>query len=122
VKKTATRVKHFGLRLQPSLMEEAKRIAKAQGVAVNQLINAAVAEKVSALRTEEFLRNAPPRVSSRKRFKFSRVPERGIRRFLATTRSQRECVVAVSPPSVHPNPRGLSTERMDWQSLPWVVS
>jgi hypothetical protein len=32
-------------------MEEAKRIAKAEGVAVNQLINVAVAEKVSALRT-----------------------------------------------------------------------
>ena len=45
---------NFALRLQPSLMEEAKRIAKAEGVAVNQLINVAVAEKVSALRTEEY--------------------------------------------------------------------
>ena len=35
-------------------MEEAKKIAKAEGVAVNQLINVAVAEKVSALRTEEY--------------------------------------------------------------------
>jgi hypothetical protein len=35
-------------------MEEAKKIAKAEGVAVNQLINAAVAEMVSALRTEEY--------------------------------------------------------------------
>lgn len=52
--KTARRVKHFALRLQPSLMEEAKRVAKAEGVAVNQLINVAVAEKVSALRTEEY--------------------------------------------------------------------
>jgi len=42
------------LRLQPSLMEEAKKVAKAEGVAVNQLINVAVAEKVSALRTEEY--------------------------------------------------------------------
>jgi hypothetical protein len=45
---------NFALRLQPSLMEEAKRVAKAEGVAVNQLINVAVAEKVSALRTEEY--------------------------------------------------------------------
>jgi len=45
---------HFALRLQPSLMEEAKKVAKAEGVAVNQLINVAVAEKVSALRTEEY--------------------------------------------------------------------
>ena len=44
----------FALRLQRSLMEEARKIAKAEGVAVNQLINVAVAEKVSALRTEEY--------------------------------------------------------------------
>ncbi len=35
-------------------MEEARRVARAEGVAVNQLINVAVAEKVSALRTEEY--------------------------------------------------------------------
>jgi len=45
---------NFALRLQPSLMEEARKLAQAEGVAVNQLINVAVAEKVSALRTEEY--------------------------------------------------------------------
>ena len=45
---------NFALRLQPSLMEEARKVAKTEGVAVNQLINVAVAEKVSALRTEEY--------------------------------------------------------------------
>ena len=45
---------NFALRLPPSLMEEARRVAKAEGVAMNQLINVAVAEKVSALRTEEY--------------------------------------------------------------------
>jgi hypothetical protein len=45
---------NFALRLQPSLMEEARKVAKAEGVAVNQLINVAVAEKVSALRTEDY--------------------------------------------------------------------
>ncbi len=45
---------NFALRLQPSLMDEARKIAKAEGVAVNQLINVAVAEKVSALRTEQY--------------------------------------------------------------------
>jgi hypothetical protein len=44
---------NFALRLS-SLMEEARKVAKAEGVAVNQLINVAVAEKVSALRTEEY--------------------------------------------------------------------
>jgi hypothetical protein len=46
---------NFALRLPPSLMEEARKLAKSEGVAVNQLINLAVAENVSALRTEEFL-------------------------------------------------------------------
>lgn len=50
--KRATRVKHFALRLQPPLMEEVKKVAKAEGVVVNRLIK--VAEKVSALRTEEY--------------------------------------------------------------------
>jgi hypothetical protein len=44
----------FALRLQPSLMNEARKVAKAEGVAVNELISAAVAEKVSALRTEGY--------------------------------------------------------------------
>ena len=35
--------------LQPSLMDEARRVAKAEGVAVKQLINVAVAEKVYAI-------------------------------------------------------------------------
>jgi hypothetical protein len=47
---------NFALRLQPSLMEEARQAAEEEGVALNQLINVAVAEKVSALRTEEFFR------------------------------------------------------------------
>ena len=45
---------NFALRLQPSLMVETRKVAKAEGVAVNQLINVAVAEKLSALRTEEY--------------------------------------------------------------------
>jgi hypothetical protein len=45
---------NFALRLQPSLMEEARKTAQSEGVALNQLINVAVAEKISALRTEEY--------------------------------------------------------------------
>jgi hypothetical protein len=48
------RKSNFALRLQPSLMEEARKAAEADGVALNQLINVAIAEKVSALRTEEY--------------------------------------------------------------------
>lgn len=45
---------NFALRLQPSLMEEARKVAKAEGIAVNQLINVAIAEKLSVLRAEEY--------------------------------------------------------------------
>jgi len=45
---------NFALRLQPSLLDELRKAAQVEGVAVNQLINVAVAEKVSALRTEEY--------------------------------------------------------------------
>ena len=43
------------MRLQPSLLEEARKLAEEEGVALNQLINLAVAEKVSALRTENYI-------------------------------------------------------------------
>lgn len=45
---------NFALRLQSSLMDELRKAAAAEGVALNQLINVAVAEKVSALRTQEY--------------------------------------------------------------------
>ncbi len=48
------RKSNFALRLQPSLMEEARKVADAEGVALNQLINVAVAEKRSAIRTESY--------------------------------------------------------------------
>lgn len=47
---------NFALRLQPSLLEELRKTAELEGVALNQLINVAVAEKVSALRTDEYFR------------------------------------------------------------------
>ena len=52
------------MRLQPSLMAEARKLAKSERVSLNQLINLCVAEKLSALRAEEsfqerFLRVAP---------------------------------------------------------------
>src|SRR6266700_6673510 len=57
---------NFALRLQRSLMEETRRVAKAEGVAVNQLINVAVAEKISALRTEEYFAERTRRASPEK--------------------------------------------------------
>jgi len=48
------RKSNFALRLQPSLLDEARQAAEAEGVALNQLINVAVAERLSALRTEKY--------------------------------------------------------------------
>jgi hypothetical protein len=54
---------NVALRLQTSLLEEAKRVSESEGVALNQLINVAVAEKVSALRTEEYFRERAGRAN-----------------------------------------------------------
>lgn len=50
------RTNNVSLRLQPSLFEEARRVSASEGVALNQFINVAVAEKLSALRTEDYFR------------------------------------------------------------------
>ena len=55
---------NYPLRLQPSLLAEARKLAKSERVSLNQFINICVAEKLSALRAEEsfqerFLRVAP---------------------------------------------------------------
>lgn len=53
----------FALWLHPPLLDEARRAAKEEGVALNQLINVAVAEKLSALRTESYFRERPERAN-----------------------------------------------------------
>src|SRR5450759_5653663 len=52
---------NVALRLQVSLLNEARRVTEAEGVALNQFINVAVAEKLSALRTEEYFRERAER-------------------------------------------------------------
>jgi hypothetical protein len=46
---------NFALRVPPSLLAEARKAAESEGVALNQLITLALAGKVSATRTEEYL-------------------------------------------------------------------
>ena len=55
------RKSNVALRLQASLLEEARRVAETEGVALNQFINVAVAEKLSALRTEDYFRERSAR-------------------------------------------------------------
>ena len=55
------RKSNFALRIQPSLLDELRKVAATEGVALNQLINVAVAEKLSALRTEDYFRQRAAR-------------------------------------------------------------
>jgi hypothetical protein len=48
------RKSNLALRLQPALLDELRKLAASEGVALNQLINVAVAEKLSALRTADY--------------------------------------------------------------------
>ena len=59
--KDQMRRSNVALRLQTSLLEEARRVSEAEGVALNQFINVAVAEKLSALRTEDYFRERAER-------------------------------------------------------------
>ena len=49
------------LRLQASLLDEVRRVAETEGVALNQFINVAAAEKLSAIRTGDYFRERAER-------------------------------------------------------------
>ena len=53
-------------RLPESLHRKAKELAKKEGVSLNQLLVTALAEKLSALMTEEYLQERAERGSRRK--------------------------------------------------------
>ena len=57
----------LSLRLPESLHEKLADVAKREGVSINQLISSAVAEKMAALMTEEYLEERAKR-GSRRRF------------------------------------------------------
>ena len=65
----------MSLRLPESLHERARELAKQEGVSINQLVATALAEKVSALDTVEYLEDRAGR-GSREAFlnALSRVP------------------------------------------------
>ena len=52
---------NYALRLQASLKAEAESLARAEGTTLNQFINVAVAEKISALRTSEYFKQRAAR-------------------------------------------------------------
>ena len=57
---------NFALRVPPSLLAEARKAADSEGVALNQLITLALAEKVSALRTSEYFEERAQRANPAK--------------------------------------------------------
>ncbi len=60
----------ISLRLPRSLHDAARRLADQEGTSINQLVTMALAEKISALETSEYLAN---RAKRGKRDKFHRV-------------------------------------------------
>lgn len=57
----------LSLRLPESLHRQVKELAREEGISINQFVATAVAEKMSALLTEEYL-NKRARRASRKRY------------------------------------------------------
>ena len=53
----------LSLRLPESIHRHIREIAKAEGVSINQLISSAIAEKVSAIMTEEYLQKRADRAN-----------------------------------------------------------
>lgn len=56
----------LSLRLPESLHRKLAELAESEGISINQLINSAVAEKMAALLTEEYLSERAKRGSRRK--------------------------------------------------------
>jgi hypothetical protein len=56
----------LSLRLPNSLHEEVKKLARREGISINQLVSTAVAEKLAALMTEEHLEKRARRGSKQK--------------------------------------------------------
>ena len=56
----------ISLRLSDSLHRKVREIAEREGISINQLISTAVAEKLSALMTEEYLEERAQRGSRQK--------------------------------------------------------
>jgi hypothetical protein len=56
----------LSLRLPESIHRNLKTLAEREGISINQLINSAVAEKLAALMTEDYLEQRAARGSRRK--------------------------------------------------------
>jgi hypothetical protein len=113
---------NFALRLQPSLMEEAKKVAKAEGVAVNQLINVAVAEKVSALRTEEYFAECAAKGDIKKALQVLKRAGRGKRRLREMSCPRSKPVEVAEAMTIAPRPPDIRVWRYtSFGKLVWML-
>lgn len=60
------RKSNYALRLQPSLMEELRKVAAEDQTTINQLINVAVAEKLAVLRSRRWFEERAARSDPKK--------------------------------------------------------
>jgi hypothetical protein len=56
----------ISLRIPESLHDKVRELAKREGISINQLVSTALAEKLSALLTEEYLQTRAMKGSRRK--------------------------------------------------------
>jgi len=56
----------LSLRIPNSLHEQIRQLAKREGISINQFVASAAAEKMSALLTEEYIKERAKRASSKK--------------------------------------------------------
>jgi len=56
----------ISLRLPESLHKKARDLAKKENTSINQLVSSALAEKISAIMTEEYIANRAQRASKTK--------------------------------------------------------
>lgn len=56
----------ISLRLPESLHKKARDLAKKENTSINQLVSSALAEKISAIMTEEYIENRAKRASKTK--------------------------------------------------------
>ena len=95
-------------RLQPSLLEEARKLAETdQACALNQLINVAVAEKLSALRTETYFAERAARADIPKALKILKRAGTG----QAADQGRRAATPEEAPRLVHHPHHGLDLDR-----------
>jgi hypothetical protein len=68
---------NFALRLQPSLLEASRKLAESEGVALNQLINVAVAQMIASHETANYIAERAKRADVARALEILHRPRKG---------------------------------------------